>query len=244
MTENTSNNRSWLNDIVGKFFGRYTTPFGSSFFISWIVWNWKAIVVVLWTKREILDVFSTEFDFVTRNNSYVIPLIFAFLYTSIYPGINAGLTWLAGLWKELNLRASKTGEVRIRNYNLKKAAKDKRLETVVKWSSTIANYETQKEEAKLQIQDLRAEIAKLKEVKNRVFAFYNHSQVTFDVLSMVANPEELQKVGVTESQVERAKVKLLQMLALDETSTEDVKKIQDIEKHLELASMKLHVGSV
>ncbi len=77
-----------ITDFLKTLKDRLTSPFISSFILSWIFFNWKVSVALLWYDKEQFGK-ATIFEFIENNtnnlNSIIYPLLVALGYTFVYP---------------------------------------------------------------------------------------------------------------------------------------------------------------
>lgn len=70
-------------------------PFVFAFIISWAIFNWKAIAVLLFYDTNIIDKIAyIDSNYVEYNNNFVFPLSFALFFIIIMPYLSIFLEWL------------------------------------------------------------------------------------------------------------------------------------------------------
>ena len=114
------------NNVWDEFKERITTPFFSSFIISWIGFNWKIIILLFWYKREDIKAsgFESLLDILKANSNWLntlwYPVIFSFLYVLTYPiirdFIKVPIAWVKSLTNGWILNASKKAKVDMHYY--------------------------------------------------------------------------------------------------------------------------------
>ncbi len=124
---------------VSEFFdelkSRLSSPFIFSFFISWLLWNWKISLGLLWYNSVELNAtgFSTVWDFILKNSNYLHSLVFPFASALAYPWLKYLSTWYVSY-------VAKVGEGV--NYNIT-------AETHIRYTEYVAlrkEYEAQKKD--------------------------------------------------------------------------------------------------
>ena len=115
-----------ISEILNSVKERVSNPLIFSFLISWLVYNWKIPVALIWFDKEQISANGSKsiFDFIEdewkKNGYFWIPLFIALGYTFIFPIIknliSATQTWMSKWGENLNLRLSKDGRIGIEKY--------------------------------------------------------------------------------------------------------------------------------
>lgn len=151
--------KEFLKNIFDNTLERVKSPFLGSFIISWIVYNWQAIVYFIRSKEDIEVILTTigiEYNQSGSYTAWLIPLGFALFYVAILPYINLVLGKLSFFGKDLlkaNAIKLKTNEY---------TAMIKLAEEQAKYEEAKSEYKTIKEANQKQI-SLIKEIEELKE---------------------------------------------------------------------------------
>ena len=103
-----------ISEILNSVKERVSNPLIFSFLISWLVYNWKIPVALIWFDKEQISANGSKsiFDFIEdewkKNGYFWIPLFIALGYTFIFPIIknliSATQTWMSKWGENLNLR--------------------------------------------------------------------------------------------------------------------------------------------
>lgn len=102
--------REFFDDIKG----RLSSPILGGFLISWIIFNWKIVIVLVFYKQEdlSLDNYVSYLDFINKHIdiwlNLILPFSAAFLYTFMFPHIKAYI-------KEYQAKVLSASESRILN---------------------------------------------------------------------------------------------------------------------------------
>lgn len=102
-----------IRDAFGEFSERVRSPFFSSYIISWLIYNWRIALFVLWPKSKYPATFDMSAEYIEKqlagHDWFLVPLFAAIGYTLIQPvlrvaiaGIHAwinrwGITWVFSL---------------------------------------------------------------------------------------------------------------------------------------------------
>ncbi len=115
-----------ISDFFKELKDRASNPFISSFIISWIIFNWKIVVGLLFYKIPELkaDHYASYFDLISKNTvltqNILYPLISSFLYTFLFPIfrniISAFNAWIKTWGENWNLKISKETNISIAKY--------------------------------------------------------------------------------------------------------------------------------
>lgn len=147
-----------ISDILKDLKERVSNPLISSFLISWLVFNWKIVIGLLFYKSQELQVdnYTSYIDLITKNSSanrsLFHPLYVSLGYTFIFPFIRnfilAFNSWIKAWGSTLNLRLSRKGNISVAKYIQLRSIYEERtnlLQNVIKEeSSTLKNYENEK----------------------------------------------------------------------------------------------------
>lgn len=165
-----------ITDILKELKDRLSSPLLSSFVLSWLVFNWRIPVGLLFYKMEQLskDGISSYFQLIekTSNNNYKIlyPAFLALAYTFIYPlvrnCISAFNEWIKAWGTRWNLYISKNGAIAVEHFlKLRSTYKDrtKILEEVISKESALV----------VENEQLRTEVLQLKDQNNNWNENYN-----------------------------------------------------------------------
>lgn len=105
-----------INDVLKNIRERFASPFFFSFVVTWIIFNWKVTIELLWYNPALYPNQGDLIRFIESNTSnwqsIGIPLISALVYTTLGRiGISA-ITELSGkIGEDLNLSITKKGKV-------------------------------------------------------------------------------------------------------------------------------------
>lgn len=148
----------FLKDINDTAKERLKTPITGAFFFSFVIWNWRPLVVLLFSDAQIED------RIVIVNNEYCSfwaifwPLVLAFFYTLVVPKIMVAI----------NNDLAPTKEKRVEDiYKTKKHQTSLKIE-LAKQEFELKNIET----GNKQIEDLQQEVQKLRSSKDELIV--NH----------------------------------------------------------------------
>lgn len=131
-----------VKDFLKEFKDRLTSPLFGSFIISWLVFNWKIPVALIFYKHSELkiDRYKSYFSLIRQEQStwsmLILPLFFALLYIFGYP-------WVKNFIKEYQAKLTTTSEAKIL-----KISKDgfvsvaKHMELQEKYEKNIENITT------------------------------------------------------------------------------------------------------
>lgn len=191
-----------INEILKNIRERFASPFFFSFLISWIIWNWKVTVALLWYNPELYPKqgdLATYISYHTSlGTSLVWPLVSAILYTTLFRVIISGLTELTTKWSEnLNLRISKKSNVPIEKfltYRNLYVNSHKELEIIIKDESKQIeeNHKLKQEKQSLEVEKLRLEGEK-NDLNNKL------TKLEFERSSLEINQADLElKVEILE----------------------------------------------
>ncbi len=200
-----------LNDNISDFFkdlkDRVSSPFFSSFIISWLLFNWKVPIALIFYNAEDLkaDGYNSFIQLlkgeVVPPQSFWLPLGSAFLYCLVFPalrnGIIAAQSWYKSWGSELELKYTK-GVVSISKYLILRQNLEKRTETLEKVLSletkTQEDFENLRSE-KLQLQGnvtrLQKEIADWKKDTSMLNGDWRISGVDYNNNVPNKNPNEI-----------------------------------------------------
>lgn len=114
-----------ISEIFNSIKDRLSNPLIFSFLVSWLVYNWKIPVALIWFDEKQISANGCKsiFEFIENELSkgyFWIPCLFAFGYTFLFPIvknlISATQTWMKKWGENLNLQISKGGKVGIEKY--------------------------------------------------------------------------------------------------------------------------------
>lgn len=115
-----------VTEIYNAIKERLTSPFIFSYIVAFFTYNWKVTVALLFYNQQEIEAagYSSLFKFIQDNANHtdtlLCPLLFAALYTLIYPflklGINAFQTWIGVLDERLSLNISKGHKIPVAKY--------------------------------------------------------------------------------------------------------------------------------
>lgn len=160
---------------------RIKNPFIGSFIISWIMFNWKSILTVLFSKNNIegrISYVSENFTKIDYNLVY--PLIFSAFYVLVFPYLMLLIEWLsknAKKGRKKNLVSEKIDDLidkqRIakeeRKYEEEKAGN---VEISV-LNSKIKELTNDNEEKRKSLESLKIDVSEIKKEKNRLQQYIN-----------------------------------------------------------------------
>ncbi len=121
---------------------RISNPLIFSFIISWLVWNWKIVIVLIFYNEKFLnqDGYKSYLDFITKNTdkcySFWCPIFFAVGYTFAFPFVSTGVkafqTWIDKRSNDWNLSILKSGKIGIEKYMSLRESLDVRRDFIEK----------------------------------------------------------------------------------------------------------------
>lgn len=169
-----------LSQFLDHLKERFSSPFFFSFIVSWIVCNWEIVVALLWydppkTSPGHLGLIRYINDQTNNVDSILLPIVFACLYTFLWPIIN---NWIAAFnaWNskwgdKVNMKITQGGYVPIERYFAMREKYDtnlKALDEVITSESATRNSlqhieATLSEERRIQ-NELRGELAETKAI--------------------------------------------------------------------------------
>jgi hypothetical protein len=83
---------NFLKDLPHSMTERARSPFYGSFILSWLIWNWKIVFVVLFFKREDFNglniVDYIYFKYINTRDTILVPVLIAFIYIYVLPLID------------------------------------------------------------------------------------------------------------------------------------------------------------
>lgn len=176
-----------LSEFVKNLRERLASPFFFSFIVSWILFNWKITVALLWYNPTLYPNEGDLIRFVESNTSnwqsIWFPLIGAFVYTGLFRNLISALVEFTMKWGgDLNLKISKGSKVSMEKfltYRDMYLQTNKELENIIRdEKKTIEEAERQRQKnAQLEGQNvsLQGEILKVKsdndELKKELTSF-------------------------------------------------------------------------
>lgn len=115
-----------IQEILDQFNERFSNPFIFSYVLSWIVFNWKIVVALLWydSLQIKLSGANSIFDFIEINSDMergvLYPLIGAFAYTFGMPIfrnlVRASNSWASKWGTNWSLNILKNGQISVNKY--------------------------------------------------------------------------------------------------------------------------------
>lgn len=111
-----------IKDVVKNFRERLASPFFFSFIVTWLLFNWKVTVALLWYNAELFsrknsDLISFIESKTSNWQSIWIPLISATLYTGLIRNlISAFITWSSRWGSNWNLEIGKNSKVSMEKF--------------------------------------------------------------------------------------------------------------------------------
>ncbi len=181
--------------IKATLYERVTSPLFGSFSISWIIWNYKTILVLissLKVKEKISFIESSYPDILSLSlQGFIFPLISAVLFILIYP---YPAKWIYRYWskRQKELKDIKQ-EIDDTSLLTLKESREIRRELV----KLESEYESEIEKTKLEINNLKSVILNLEE-KNSTSKSINTSEVISNEISMINNDNVSSNIGENE----------------------------------------------
>jgi len=193
---------SKIDDLLNGFKERFSNPFVLSFIISWLIWNWEVSIALLWYDTDQLADKETIFSFVESNLSWrkslIYPLIFALIYTIIWPffssSISLFLTWVDKKREELSIRILKNSKVSMDKYLVMRdilESRSKILEEVI--SSESVNL--------IELEKVKTENTNLKNDLNQKQS--NITEINEKLISVESEVEGLRNLKVKTDELEK-----------------------------------------
>lgn len=115
-----------IQEILDQFNERFSNPFIFSYVLSWIIFNWKIVVALLWydSSQIKLSGANSIFDFIEINSDMergvLYPLIGAFAYTFGMPifknVVKAFNSWASKWGTNWSLNILKNGQISVNKY--------------------------------------------------------------------------------------------------------------------------------
>lgn len=160
-----------FKDIFNSIKERFTNPLIFSFIISWLIYNWKiTICLIYFNPEEFIKINNTDsLNFIAselnRKGSTLWPIIFAFVYTASVPLlknlVRAFYSWCYMWGEKWNLSIIDGGMISVKKYIQFKNDYDQRTKTLVSIledeNQLRVNFETQKTESLKLQKDLNEE---------------------------------------------------------------------------------------
>lgn len=203
----------FTNSIKATLYDRISNPLSNSFLFSWVLWNYKIIVILFsslrpYEKISEIDIFisTTVFkvDFYEPlgywcSNGFLFPLLSALLYLYIYPIPSKIIYehWL-GKQKELQDLKNKVDEVKLLSFEDSQRIKKSALDMEFSYVDYMSEKDSQLNKTKLDYEDLKSlhqkcsdENESLKQSladKNKEFENFigilNQTKASYDKLSL------------------------------------------------------------
>jgi len=87
--------RKSVNSIL---YERLTSPLFGTFFLTWILWNWKIVYLTIFISEKQID--QNKIDFIVTNycdgtNLLWYPLISTIVLVTVYPFVSTAAFWIA-----------------------------------------------------------------------------------------------------------------------------------------------------
>ena len=137
-----------MTDKISDFFkdikDRLSNPFISSFIITWLIFNWRVPVSLLWySQAELVNIgHRSHFDFINKLYSFqwfiIWPTVSAFAYTFLFPFFRNEIlvfnAWIKSKGSKRIFKASGEGKVPMSRYILLRENynnQSKKLEDVI-----------------------------------------------------------------------------------------------------------------
>lgn len=124
-----------LKDIINSIFHssneRLKNPFVSSFIISVLILNWKAILILIFSDSKIdrkINFISNQY--LTTNSTIIYPLLFALFYVIILPYIMQGISYLVKYAKTSQIEAFYEEEILKSNKRAELVRSEVKLERI------------------------------------------------------------------------------------------------------------------
>lgn len=140
--------RKSINSVL---YERVVSPLFGTFIFTWLVWNWKILVLLFFVNEEKLNTTKAEFiavNFNNSNNLIIYPIISTAILLTIVPFISNGAYWL-------NLKFQKW------RYDQKNHIERRKLLTIEQSLQLREEIENQKEKFVKLIQSKNSEIEQL-----------------------------------------------------------------------------------
>lgn len=165
-----------LSDFFKHFTDRFRNPLILSFLISWAVFNWRAIIAVLFFKRE--DLAAEGAGSLNQYISSVVttwsgvgnPLISAVLFTAGYPIITALLYVFYGkiqaIGRDRHLKWNKHSSIPMQQFIELQEKSDSYIDKLQKLITEKSSFESEKKEHFLKLAEKDAEIKRLEDDQN------------------------------------------------------------------------------
>ena len=174
MIEDTKNNiKDVIKNTSDAINDRLKNPFIAAFFLSWILINWKIILLLLFSDTNIENKIKTvEENYASINNNFWFPLLFAIFYVNALP-------YLMWLMDSISFQALKGRKNHVTNLLLldlkskqKLAEEEDKLENIKASYRTISDQNLQIDLLKQQLEDREQVINDYKnELENREFDY-------------------------------------------------------------------------
>lgn len=141
-----------ISEVFNSIKDRLSNPLIFSFLISWLVYNWKIPVALIWFDEKQIGASGCKsiFEFIENelsNGYFWLPFLIALGYTFLFPAfknlISATQTWMKKWGEDWNLNISKKGKIGIEKYlNLRNeySEKTEELEKIISKESEIREY--------------------------------------------------------------------------------------------------------
>lgn len=166
------------NEIYTNVKDRLTNPFIFSFAISWLFWNWKIVIGLIWYNSEniILLGYNNYADLVIKNsnhwNNYYYPVLFAFGYIVFLPILKWGIDIINAFFLRRNqdsvLKLTKTGYIPTLKYYSLKDSYDEYINRLSKLVQDESVTSTENINFKSEMIDLKSEINIIKNKENEL----------------------------------------------------------------------------
>lgn len=192
-----------LNDVFKELKQRLTNPLILSFFLSWLIINWRVTIGLIFYKIEDLpkDQYQSYSDLIVKNygpwHYYIYPFLIAVGYTFCFPFIRSGIklfqSWLNRETDKRLFKMSGTTTVPIKRF-----LKDRQL--YLSNTEKLREIMDKESEYLTENQSLRAERNRLQEQMNEYSTLSNSNFLNgyWDVKHILDGEEKTERVNVSQ----------------------------------------------
>lgn len=166
-----------IKDFIDTSKERLKTPISGAFIWAFIIWNWRPIVLLLFSEQTIEDRIQIIDQYFCTLPALIWPIGLALFYTIAIPAIMIGIDWVLAPIKKIRIG---------RIYESKDYVTDEKIKLARK-EFELKNIET----GNKQIEDFQRQIQELEESKNVLIK--NHQFEKDELNSNLSNTTEMYK---------------------------------------------------
>lgn len=152
---------------------RFKSPFYGAFIISWLVFNWRPVLILFFSKKDINNVLDDLSEFNSFNNQFWYPVFLTAFIITVMPILNALYAYFDSLVGYFSDQGKGFKEILGKNKALKrKLSEQKKVkeseELLAQKNAGIAKLEKEEQDNILSREKIKQEIQDLPQVKNSI----------------------------------------------------------------------------